>query len=70
MLIIIYKNFSQLQLVGVQCFRCTVLLRASAITKNNTPDNAGLLLSMAHIDGALVGGASLKADDFAGIVLA
>ncbi len=34
------------------------------------PDNAKELLSMPHIDGALVGGASLKADDFAGIVLA
>ncbi len=33
-------------------------------------DNAGELLSMSHIDGALVGGSSLKADDFAGIVLA
>ena len=34
------------------------------------PDNAGELLAKPHIDGALVGGASLKADDFAGIVLA
>lgn len=31
------------------------------------PDNAGELLSQADIDGALVGGASLKADDFLGI---
>jgi len=34
------------------------------------PENAEELLSQPHIDGALVGGASLKADDFAGIVLA
>jgi len=31
------------------------------------PGNASELLSQEHIDGALVGGASLKADDFAGI---
>lgn len=34
------------------------------------PENTAELLSMPHIDGALVGGASLKADDFAGIVKA
>jgi len=34
------------------------------------PDNAKELLDMPDIDGALVGGASLKADDFSGIVLA
>ena len=32
------------------------------------PDNAAELLSQPNIDGALVGGASLKADDFAAIV--
>ena len=32
------------------------------------PDNARLLLEQPNIDGALVGGASLKADDFLGIV--
>jgi triosephosphate isomerase len=32
------------------------------------PDNAADLLAQADIDGALVGGASLKADDFLGIV--
>lgn len=32
------------------------------------PDNAAELLGQEDIDGALVGGASLKADDFAGIV--
>ena len=32
------------------------------------PQNAGQLLGCPDIDGALVGGASLKADDFAGIV--
>ena len=31
------------------------------------PRNAGELLSQPNIDGALVGGASLKADDFLGI---
>jgi triosephosphate isomerase (TIM) len=34
------------------------------------PDNAQELLAMPHIDGALVGGASLKAKDFAAIVAA
>ena len=34
------------------------------------PNNAGELLSLADVDGALVGGASLKADDFLGIVAA
>ena len=32
------------------------------------PENAKELFSMPNIDGALVGGASLKADSFAGIV--
>ncbi|MHC4985193.1 MAG: triose-phosphate isomerase [Planctomycetota bacterium] len=32
------------------------------------PSNAGELLSLPDVDGALVGGASLKVDDFAGIV--
>jgi triosephosphate isomerase len=32
------------------------------------PDNAAELMSQADIDGALVGGASLKADGFAGII--
>ena len=34
------------------------------------PGNAGELLSLPDVDGALVGGASLKADDFLGIVAA
>ncbi len=34
------------------------------------PGNAAALLSVAEVDGALVGGASLKADDFWGIVAA
>ncbi len=34
------------------------------------PDNATQLLTQPNIDGALVGGASLKADDFLGIALA
>jgi len=32
------------------------------------PDNAAELISMADIDGGLIGGASLKADDFAAII--
>jgi triosephosphate isomerase (TIM) len=32
------------------------------------PDNARALLSQPNIDGALVGGASLKVDDFIGIL--
>lgn len=35
-----------------------------------TPNNAAELLAQPNIDGALVGGASLKADSFLGIVLA
>ena len=31
------------------------------------PSNAGELMAVANVDGALVGGASLKADDFIGI---
>ena len=34
------------------------------------PDNAGELLAQPNIDGALVGGASLKADSFLGIIAA
>jgi triosephosphate isomerase len=34
------------------------------------PSNANQLLAVANVDGALVGGASLKADDFLGIIRA
>ena len=34
------------------------------------PDNARELLSLPHVNGALVGGASLKADDFLAIIRA
>jgi triosephosphate isomerase len=34
------------------------------------PDNAGDLMGVANVDGALVGGASLKAADFMGIIRA
>jgi triosephosphate isomerase (TIM) len=34
------------------------------------PDNARGLLAIDNVDGALVGGASLKADDFLAIVAA
>jgi triosephosphate isomerase len=33
------------------------------------PDNAKLLLSKSDVDGGLIGGAALKVDDFAGIVI-
>jgi triosephosphate isomerase len=32
------------------------------------PDNAADLMSVSNVDGALVGGASLKATDFMGII--
>ena len=32
------------------------------------PDNAQRLMSVSNVDGALVGGASLKAADFMGII--
>ncbi len=32
------------------------------------PDNAKVLLNIVNVDGALVGGASLKAEDFWGII--
>ena len=34
------------------------------------PSNAAELMAVANVDGALVGGASLKADDFLGIARA
>ena len=34
------------------------------------PSNAAELMGVANVDGALVGGASLKADDFLGIMAA
>ena len=34
------------------------------------PDNAGQILGVANVDGALVGGASLKAADFLAIIRA
>jgi triosephosphate isomerase len=34
------------------------------------PSNAGPILSLSDVDGALVGGASLKAADFLGIIAA
>ncbi|MBN1365614.1 MAG: triose-phosphate isomerase [Syntrophaceae bacterium] len=40
------------------------ILYGGSVTKNNIGD----LISMADIDGALVGGASLKADEFIGII--
>ena len=34
------------------------------------PDNASEIIALDNVDGVLVGGASLKADDFSRIVLA
>ena len=34
------------------------------------PGNAAEIFAIAHVDGALVGGASLKAADFSGIIAA
>ena len=34
------------------------------------PENAGVLLTLPNVDGALVGGASLKADQFLAIATA
>jgi triosephosphate isomerase len=33
------------------------------------PDNAKALLALSDVDGGLIGGAALKVDDFAGIVV-
>ena len=35
-----------------------------------TPENIGQLIAMKDIDGALIGGASLKSESFIGIIMA
>ena len=40
------------------------------VTVHFNPDNAAALMTIGDVDGALVGGASLKADDFAAIIAA
>ena len=48
--------------VGEEAQRMRILYGGSV-----KPSNAGELMAVANVDGALVGGASLKADDFLGI---
>ena len=48
---------------GAQGAAITILYGGSV-----KPDNAGALMALPHVGGALVGGASLKAADFLGIV--
>ncbi len=50
------------QRYGVEGGRVRILYGGSV-----KPTNAGELLTIADVNGALVGGASLKADDFLGI---
>ena len=50
--------------------RQVILHRPGLELKRLTPDNAADLLSRPNIDGGLIGGASLKAGDFAAIVAA
>lgn len=50
------------RLVGEEAARMRILYGGSV-----KPSNAAELLSVPHVDGALVGGASLKASDFLGI---
>ena len=49
-------------LIGAEAERMRILYGGSV-----KPSNAGELLSVANVNGALVGGASLKAADFLGI---
>lgn len=53
-------------LYSSRCAESTIIQYGGSVK----PENAAELLSMPDIDGALVGGASLQADSFAGIVLA
>ena len=50
------------QLIGAEAERTRILYGGSV-----KPSNARELLSVANVNGALVGGASLKAADFLGI---
>ncbi len=59
--------------VHAMCARCFITGRpagrrcADSLWRSVKPSNARELMGVAHVDGALVGGASLKADDFLGI---
>ena len=55
---------ARLSAVGGELAQATRILYGGSVK----PDNAGALLACADIDGALVGGASLKADGFVSIV--
>ena len=48
----------------------TMAASAASVARANGAANAKELLGVANVDGALVGGASLKADDFLGIAAA
>src|SRR5207245_11166647 len=54
------------QLCGVSAAQALVIQYGGSVK----PDNAATLLGQPDVDGALVGGASLKADDFLAIVRA
>lgn len=54
------------QRFGAEVARSVPLLYGGSVK----PDNAAEIFAVSNVDGALVGGASLKADDFAGIVAA
>jgi triosephosphate isomerase len=54
-----------LERIGEEGSRVRILYGGSV-----KPSNAGELLAVGNVDGALVGGASLKADDFLGIIAA
>ena len=51
------------ELIGEEGARIRILYGGSV-----KPSNAAELLAVDNVDGALVGGASLKADDFLGII--
>jgi triosephosphate isomerase len=53
------------RLVGAEAAQMRILYGGSV-----KPSNAKELMSVANVDGALVGGASLKSDDFCGIIAA
>ena len=57
------NSFSYVSVLGTD-------VRASLYTADFKSSNARELLGQKDIDGALVGGASLKADDFAAIIKA
>ena len=54
------------QLCGAEAAKSVIIQYGGSVK----PDNAGSLLGQPDVDGALVGGASLKADDFLAIIRA